>query len=214
MSFGLKVGLLTLFSVLFLASFTFAGAEERSPGNLFSPRPDKIRPATDSVRLFSPKPMRTPDAEKLETRLNDNKLRSCESREEAIKNRGESLTRMAANMLGKFDAIVSRVKDFYQNKVIPTGKTVPNYDSLLADIASKKAAVEAALSAVPDTDSFDCNSDDPKTHASDFREKMKDVKEALHEYRTSVKNLIAAIHRVLEVGSPLPTATPAVTPAP
>lgn len=186
----------SVFAVLFLLSFTLVRAQDGLPVNLVSPRPEKVRP------------VRTPETEKTKERLSDPGLKACESREQSIKNRGDSLVRMSANMLGKFDAIVTRLKDFYQNKVLPTGKTVPNYDDLLADIATKKTAVESALSALPETDTFDCNSDDPKAQASDFREKMKDVKEALNEYRTSVKNLIVAIHRVLESKTPKPVPTP------
>lgn len=165
-----------------------------SPKPTFSPRPS-----------FSPKPTFSP---RPGFRLTDVKLRSCEAREDAIKKRNESLLKMVANMLGKFDAIVTRVKEFYTNNLLPNGKIVPDYDALVSDIDAKKAAVESALAAVPDTQTFDCSSDDPKGLMTDFREEMKAVKDSLHAYRTSIKNLITAIHRVAGTPKPAPTPTP------
>lgn len=122
------------------------------------------------------------------------KLRVCEGKEKVLTNRLSSLTRMTANMLEKFDAIATRVKDFYTNKVIPRGGSVANYDVLLADVDAAKANVDNALTnAKANAESFTCDGDDPKGTLTGFREDMQTVKSALGDYRTAIKDLIVAV---------------------
>ena len=151
-------------------------------------------------------------------KLSDLKLRSCEARQNAIKKRMASLLRLTTSMLAKFDAFAIRVEEFYINKVVPSGKTISNYDALVADIAAKKAAVnEAITKAQTDSDGFVCTGDDPKGTYTLFRQDMQAVKEALHNYRKSIKNLIKAIHEVVDdtdTESPEPSATPEATATP
>ncbi len=132
-----------------------------------------------------------------QTRLIEAKLRVCQAREGAIKKRASYITRLAINMEGKFDKHAQRVEDYYTLKVVPSGKTVANYDSLVADIDAKKATVAAALStAQNDANNFSCTGDDPKGQLTQFRKDMQAVKKALKDYRTSIKNLIVAVRSV------------------
>lgn len=177
---------------------------------------------------FSPRPTKNPEgtrSEEFKNRLSEIKLKSCEAREDAVKNRGNSLMKLSVKMVGKFDAISKRIQEFYTIKLLPNGKVVTNYDSLVADINTKKSAVETAIKNVPDASTFDCSSDDPKGLMTTFREGMQKVKTALHEYRTSIKNLLVAVKRVAGddadespkptlVSSPTPVATPTVSPTP
>lgn len=143
------------------------------------------------------------------------KLRACQARESAIKKRMESLIKLVANMESKFDSIATRVQTFYTTKVVPSGKTLPNYDDLVLDIATKKTAVTNALNkAQTDVNSFNCTTGDPKAIFNQFRLDMQDVKKALKDYRTSIRNLIVAVHSLGggESPSPTPTATPTATP--
>lgn len=154
--------------------------------------------------------------EEAQTRLQDAKLKACQAREDAIKKRSTRLTEMANNMLSKFDSIASRVEDYYTNKVVPSGKTVTNYDSLVSDIGTKKAAVQSALTAAQtDIAGFSCDGSDPKGQMTKFRDDMQNVKTALKDYRTSIKNLIVAVHSVTGAenrenlsNSPKPTRSP------
>ena len=73
-----------------------------------------------------------------QTRLTEVKLKACQAKEKAIKKRTEQLTKLATTMQEKFDAIAGRVEEYYTSKVVPSGKTVANYDSLIADIQAKK----------------------------------------------------------------------------
>lgn len=149
-----------------------------------------------------------------QTRLAEGKLRACQAKEDSIKNRFARLNNLATNMESKFDSIASRVEDYYTTKVVPSGKTVSNYDSLVSDIQTKKVAVQTALTtAQTNSSNFTCTGDDPKGQLTQFRKDMQDVKSALKEYRISIKNLIVAVHSVKgtteseNAGSPKPIKT-------
>lgn len=148
-------------------------------------------------------PAATPAPVVAKNKLTQAQLRSCQAKESAIKDRMQSLVDLVANMEEKFSAIEKRVEDFYTTKVVPDGKTVSNYSSLVANIGTKKAAVDTALaSAKTDTSNFNCTSDDPKSLFTQFRTDMQKVKSALKDYRTSIKNLIVAVHSVSPTPKP------------
>ncbi len=149
----------------------------------------------------TPTPIPTPIIAK--NNLTQGQLRSCQARESAIKSQMQSLINLVINMEEKFSAIEKRVEDFYTTKVIPTGKTVSNYDTLVANITTKKTAVEGAIeSAKTDTSNFSCTDGDPKALYLLFRTHMQKVKQALKDYRTSIKNLIVAVHSVSPTPKP------------
>ncbi len=109
-------------------------------------------------------------------------------------------------MLATFTKIADRVEAYYKDTVVPMGKTVDNYDALVADIQTKKTQVETDLTtAQNDASNFVCTGIDPKGHLTQFRVDMQEVKKSLKNYRTSIKDLIVAVHGV--VGEE-PTATP------
>lgn len=127
-------------------------------------------------------------------RLEGAKLKSCQGRENAIKKRSEKLTQLVVTMQKNFDAIANRVMDYYTTKLIPEGKTVTNYDILVADVQTKKDAVQTALTnAQTNLSGFSCTESDPKANLKAFNQDMKAVKSALKNYRMSVKNLIVGV---------------------
>lgn len=134
----------------------------------------------------------------VKTRLQDAKLRACQARESAIKTRSSGLGKLADSTINHFDKIATRVENYYTNTVVPSGKTVPNYDQLVSDIQTKKEAAEAAVKkASDDATQFLCTSDDPKAALTKFKDDMQLAKKALGDYRTSIKNLIVAIRSVV-----------------
>ncbi len=131
----------------------------------------------------------------------EGRVKACQVREASVKTRMTHLTDLATTMETKFDAIATRVKDYYTNKVQPSGKTVTNYSTLVAAIATQKTAVQTALTtAQNDANAFSCTSGMPKQQVTQFRTDMQAVKEALKDYRTSIKNLIVAVHSVTGEG--------------
>lgn len=140
------------------------------------------------------------------------KLRACQARENAIKTRISHLSLLATTMESKFDKIAQRVEDYYTNKVVPSGKTVSNFNNLVADTTTKKVAVDAAIKlAQTDVDNFTCTSTNPKANLVQFRTDMQNVKTALKSYRTSIKNLIVAVRSVTGQENKV-TKTPTPTP--
>ncbi len=181
-----------LFSFVYLifVAHTFAQTAEPTSQNRLDARKDRFE-ATK---------------ERMQAKLDERKLKVCQTKEKVLGNRLGSLTRMTENMLEKFDRIAIRVKEFYTNKVVTAGGSVSNYDALVADIDVKKAAVETALaSAKTNSESFSCDSDDPKGVLTRFRENMQAVKSALKDYRTSIKNLIVAVKNAAKTAEPSPS---------
>ena len=150
------------------------------------------------------------------TKLAAAKLKACQSRERAIRLRSEGLVDMANNLFSKFDATFARVEDYYTSKAVPTGKTAAGYDSLVAEIQTKKAAVQNTLVAArDDLEGFYCTADDPKKQMTEFKEDMQKVKGTLQEYRAAIKNLIVAIRSASRENNftwPSPTLKPAGLP--
>lgn len=148
----------------------------------------------------------------VQNRLTDAKLKACQARENAIKTRFERLNLLVTTMEEKFDAIAGRVEEYYTAKVVPGGKTVANYDSLVADIAAKKAAVSTVLTkAQNDIAGFSCDEADPKAQMTTYRLDMQGVIQELKDYRTSIKDLIVAVHSVTGTTE---RANPSVSPKP
>ncbi len=163
-----------------------------------------------------PSPAASARAEKQAERvakLADAKLKACQNREAAMQKRSTQLVKMTTNMETKFTAIMKRVTDYYTGTLVPNGKTVANYDTLVANVTTQKAAVNAALkTAETAASAFSCTSDDPKGQLTSFRESMQQVKSELKKLREEIQKLIRAIKAV--AATPTPTATTSATPTP
>lgn len=117
------------------------------------------------------------------------KLRVCQNRQAAI---GRILSRMAdraQRQLDVFTTIAERVQVFYARK----GRTLANYDALVADANAKKTAVNVQVTALGSAATFNCNADDPKGLVRAFKDKLRTTNTALKDYRTAVKNLVSGV---------------------
>lgn len=137
----------------------------------------------------------------------EGRMTACQAKAASIKKRMTHLVALAEGMEDKFDAHVERIKDYYTNKLVPSGKTVENYDELLSNVKTQEEVVEEALEvAEADAEAFSCTSGNPKEQARKFREDMQAVKKELKVYRTTIKDLIVAVRSVAgEESSPKPT---------
>lgn len=128
-----------------------------------------------------------------QTRLADAKLKACQNREKAINNIMARLADRGQRHLDLFTKIAERTEAFYITK----GKTLSNYDALVADVTAKKAAAQTAVNAVKASSvTFKCDGTDPKGAAASFKDSLKNQIAALKDYKTAVKNLIVGVKSV------------------
>jgi hypothetical protein len=128
--------------------------------------------------------------EKAKEHLDAARLKVCQNREKEITTKMTTLTTRGTDHLNVFTKIADRVEAFYKTK----GKTVANYDSLVADVNAKKAAVETAIaSAKASGTTFSCTDPNPGMAAQQFKDSHAAVVKALQDYRTAIKNLIVAV---------------------
>lgn len=126
-------------------------------------------------------------------KLQGEKLHACEARQSAIRTIMQNAGERGDNHIAVFSKITERVEAFYVSK----GKTLSNYDQLVAEVAAKKAAAQAAVDAVKSADTqFTCDGDNPKGMISVFKAELKAQVTAMKEYRAAVKNLIAGVKSV------------------
>ncbi|MES2971284.1 MAG: hypothetical protein V4702_03125 [Patescibacteria group bacterium] len=131
--------------------------------------------------------------EAAQTRLADAKLKACQNREKAITNIMARLADRGTKQLDVFTKISERTQEFYTSK----GKVLSNYDALVAEVNTKKAAAETAVDTIKNTSvEFACDGEDPKGVVSAFKESLKAEITALKDYKTAVKNLIVGVKSV------------------
>lgn len=126
-------------------------------------------------------------------KLSAAKLKACENHAERIAQRMTRISERTTKHLAVFDKISERTQAFYTNK----GKVLTNYDELVATVAAKRAAAEAAIATVDASKGeFSCDGANPKQTVESFRANLKSSIVALKEYRTAIKNLIVGVKSV------------------
>lgn len=144
--------------------------------------------------------------------LDQVKLKICQKKQAGIQKRSQNLVRRGNLIFSRFDRIVERVKQYYNNRLVPKDLTIENYDLMLANIEANKTTVKEALSTAENAaKAFDCSSDDPKGQIHTFRVEMTNVIRALKEYKKSVIDFLVAV-RTKGKNIKTPTATPSATP--
>ncbi len=134
--------------------------------------------------------------------LPDFKVRACEARQAAIKKRSEQIIKRATNQVDLFTKIAQIVEQYYNEKLVPVGKTVANYDALVADIASKEAEIAPLIAkAQTSAANFSCDKDRPADQVKQFNADMKAVIAALGDFKKSVRNLIVAVKGAVGTGN-------------
>lgn len=132
--------------------------------------------------------------ERKANKLSEARLKICEGREEKIGNRFKSLIALGEKTHAGKEKIVERVDGFYTNVLVPAGHTLPNYETLKADIEVKETAVKAALEAAQvNGQEFSCDSDDPKAQADEFKENVQTLIAANKAYKQSVRTFVVSV---------------------
>jgi hypothetical protein len=200
---------------LLVFSFSLVFAEDESVKldlrekriNLSSP---SLSPSPLEVEKVEKKVEEVRERTRVKDILEGKRLESCKAREEAIKNRKKSLLRLATSALKRMDGWAEELKKFYNENMVPGGKTISNYNDLLTEIERTRAeAVTSLDKASKLADEFSCDGNNPKEVYKEFRLAMQETKIKLFEYRKAIKNLLVAIRKVAgEVAKPTPVASP------
>lgn len=143
-------------------------------------------------------------------RLAGAKLQACQRIESALTQRSTHLVDLVLEMEKRFTAIAQGVEQYYITQVVPTGTTLPTYNALVADIATKENAITPLVAAAQsDVTNFSCSADNPGASMTQYRTNMQAVITGLQEYRSAIVALITAVRTLPTVS---PTGTPSATP--
>jgi len=123
-------------------------------------------------------------------RLKENKLKSCQNRENAINNIMARITDRGTKQLTVFTDISDKVKTFYVDKSL----SLANYDDLVSNVGNAELlALEAINNTKTSIVDFKCDGNDPKGFANIFKNYAELQRLALKDYKTAVNNLIVAV---------------------
>ncbi|MCL4392828.1 hypothetical protein M1145_01655 [Patescibacteria group bacterium] len=120
---------------------------------------------------------------------------ACFGRTLAIKNRSSNLIKLINTTVSKFSTITSRVEQYYQNTLFPSGKTLPNYNLLINTISQNKDNVLAMQTTIDNEyNNFTCtNVKSFKTETQSFNKNLINTLNLLKTYRSSIIALIVAL---------------------
>ena len=122
------------------------------------------------------------------------KLKICQNRETKIDGIMGRIGDRGQKQLDLFTTIATRVETFYTK----SGKTLDNYDTLIAAVNTAKDSAQTAVDQVKaDKANFKCDGTDPSGAASSFKTDLQTEITALKNYRTTIKNLIVGVKSVV-----------------
>ncbi len=125
-------------------------------------------------------------------RLTGNMLRVCGLRKVKIGSIMDRAVLRGTRQTELFSTIATRVESYYAS----SGKTLDNYDQLVAAVNSAAAQAQTDLSALKSQGSFSCNGSDPKGQITAFRTAIQTEIKDLKAYRAAVKDLIQGVKSV------------------
>lgn len=127
---------------------------------------------------------------KTQTKLDAKNLALCQNRERVINNVMARISDRGQKQINVIQAINDKVQAFYTNKNV----SIDNYDSLMANIETKKTVAEQSMNNVRSMNgSFKCNDEDPKGIATQFKANTVAQSDSIKEYKNSVHDLVVAI---------------------
>ncbi len=127
-------------------------------------------------------------------RLNDNKLKICQTRSDAILSRSKNLITLINKQYASIGGVAQGVEDYYQKTLSSQGITVSNYNTLVSDITTKQNIFLSAIKASQDDiDNFKCSADNPTGLLTQFKSDTQATYSSLQAYKESVRNLVSAV---------------------
>lgn len=191
----ISVSIFTLVLVFSLHSKSFA--EDSATGTNSSPTPTlRLR---QEIRQGVKNDIKDKFADKASSNSSTFKQRACEEHVKVIKIRQLNIATHALLMQKRFDSISAAVQKYYAEKLVPAGKIVSNYDALVADVNTKKAALSPLIDKVKaDSTGLSCDKDQQRTQFQTFKTDWQVLLKGLGVYRQSVINLVKAVKGVVK----------------
>jgi hypothetical protein len=125
--------------------------------------------------------------------LQGSELSTCKDHEQTIKN----IMARIVDRGRKQQALYTNVAESTEALYAKNGNTLSNYNALVSDVNTKKAAALVAVSALEaDSQSFSCDANNPRAQITEFKNELKTTVNALTAYRASVKDLITGVKSV------------------
>lgn len=136
---------------------------------------------------------------------NDKKSKlECENRQKAINEKFVAVNKAAENYLNTLNTVFGAVQTYQGQKNLP----LANYQELVAAATDKQAAAVPAVNLLKTAaQTIDCNKSDVVVKLSTVRDVIKDTRQALHEYRMAIKDIVFALSQAQQdtIGAPADT---------
>lgn len=133
--------------------------------------------------------------EKTQEKSAELRQKACTARKNAMQKRLSAKVTVAEKHKELFDKIFTKVQNFYNQK----GLSIDNYESLVEAVEDAQADTTEKLLALKSIDtSVDCSDPNVANTISTFREALGATRDSLKTYKTTLKELIAAVHQAAE----------------
>ncbi len=120
----------------------------------------------------------------------EQRQKTCGNIKNAVDRKLTAFNNNADRHLSRLDSVFTKLKDFQTANNLP----VSNYDALVAAATAKQtAATEAVASLKLVGTTLDCSSSDPAAMLSSTKVAAKNARDALKDYRKSLKDIVVAL---------------------
>lgn len=131
-------------------------------------------------------------AQHQETRTAEQKHKTCEAHKQGLTKKFERITANSEKIKKHIDDIFAKAQTFQQENNLP----VSNYNDLVtAAMTAQTAAAESITTLKEVEPTVDCNSTSVASDVATFKAAAQDTRDKLKAYRTSVKNILQALHK-------------------
>ena len=125
----------------------------------------------------------------VDQKLTDKKLEICNERVDTINKTINEMNSRREDTYEKITKASTAVQRYYEIKKL----AIEDYPVLIAAVETSQAAAEVSKARQVATVDFDCGTDKPYTHLSQFQDERYESVEAMALYRQSVKDLLTAV---------------------
>lgn len=120
----------------------------------------------------------------------ERRQKTCENIQKAVNNKLAAFNQRADRYLGRLDDVFSKIQAYQAANNLP----VSNYDELLQTATQKQSDAAVAVEALKSFGTtLDCSVSDPATMLSAVKEAGSEARDALKDYRKSLKEMVVSL---------------------